>query len=142
MTIEQKQKALLDRFSELSSWEARYKAIIDMGKKLSPMPEELKSEDNKVKGCQSQVWIHATFSEDQKVIFTADSDALIVKGLVALLLSIYSGASCDEILSTPVSFLKELGLDGHLSPSRANGLYSMLKQIIFYATAFKAKANL
>lgn len=141
MNVEEKQNALMAEFSEVASWEDRYKLIIEKGKTLKKMPDSLKTEDNKVKGCQSQVWIYADYdNETQKIHFQADSDAMIVKGLVAILLQIYSDSTADEILTTPVDFLKELGLQQHLSPSRANGLYSMLKQIIFYATAYKAKA--
>lgn len=143
MSISDKQQALLKEFSNLEDWEQRYKAIIQKGKSLPLMEDQYKTDDNKVRGCQSQVWIHAEFNSEAKTIsFQADSDAMIVKGLVAVLLEVYSDSTPDEILSTPVDFLKELGLQQHLSPSRANGLYSMLKQIIFYATAFKAQSSL
>lgn len=100
------------------------------------MPENLKTEQNIVKGCQSQVWLSAKLSDDGRVELLGDSDALIVKGLVGLLLAVYSGATPSEILMTPPEFLKALGFEGNLSPSRANGLHSMLKQIKLYATAF------
>ena len=143
MTVSERQQSLIDEFSKFEDWEGRYKHIIEMGKALPEFPEELKTEDNRVKGCQSQVWISADFNTENGTInFSADSDALIVKGLVAVLLKVYSNSTPDEILTTPVDFLKQLGLQQHLSPSRANGLYSMLKQMLFYATAFKAKSSL
>jgi len=136
-TIKDRQKEVVAEFNGISDWEDRYKKIIEIGKALPEMPDARKLEDYKVKGCQSQVWIHADF-KDGKVIFDADSDALIVRGLVALLLRIYSNASPDEILLTPPDFVKEIGLESKLSPSRANGLYSMIKQMKFYAMAFQS----
>lgn len=134
--IEQRQAQVISDFSALSDWEARYKKIIDLGKSLPEMPADLKTEKNIVKGCQSQVWLHAALNEKGQVILQGDSDALIVKGLVGLLLRVYSGATPSEILNTPPEFLKALGFEGNLSPSRANGLHSMLRQIKMYATAF------
>lgn len=136
MTIQDKQNKVIQDFSALSQWEDRYKKIIELGKALPEMPEALKSEQNIVKGCQSQVWLSASLSEDGRVQLQGDSDALIVKGLVGLLLQVYSGGTPSEILATPPEFLKALGFEGNLSPSRANGLHSMLKQIKLYATAF------
>lgn len=136
MNIQERQKTLIAEFSKFSDWEDRYKKIIDLGKTLPEMPENLKTEQNIVKGCQSQVWLHANLSPEGKIIFAGDSDALLVRGLVGILLHIYSGATPAEVLSTPPDFLKELGFEGNLSPSRANGLHSMLKQIKLYATAF------
>ncbi|MGZ3827183.1 MAG: SufE family protein [Bdellovibrio sp.] len=136
MNIEEKQNKIIKEFAAISQWEDRYKKIIDMGKALPKMPEELKTEQNIVKGCQSQVWLSAKLNDQGLVELIGDSDALIVKGLVSLLLSIYSGSTPTEILATPPDFLKALGFEGNLSPSRANGLYSMLKQIRLYATAF------
>ena len=104
------------------------------------MPPEFMTETFKVKGCQSQVWLHAAINPEGRMHLEADSDALIVKGLVAVLLKVYNDAQVDDILSAPTTFLKELGFEGGLSPSRANGLYAMLKQILYYATAFKAIA--
>jgi cysteine desulfuration protein SufE len=132
----ERQKQVVQEFAGLSDWEARYKKLIEIGKRLPGLPDEKKLEDYKVKGCQSQVWIHAKMN-DGKVIFEADSDALLVRGLVALLLRIYSDATPDEILVTPPDFVKEIGLESKLSPSRANGLFSMIKQIKFYAMAFQ-----
>lgn len=136
MNIQDRQKAIVTEFSQLESWEDRYKKIIELGKALPAMPEELKTESNIVKGCQSQVWLSASLNEHGEVVLLGDSDALIVKGLVSLLLSLYSGSAPAEILQTPPEFLKTLGFEGNLSPSRANGLHSMLKQIKLYATAF------
>ncbi len=134
-SVSEKSQALVARFAAIPDWEARYKAIIEEGRRLAPMPEELHTEDNKVKGCQSQVWLSAKLN-DGKIEFQADSDALIVKGLIAVLLAVYSDASPQDVLSHPPEFLKTLGFEGNLSPSRANGLNSMVKQIRNYAVAF------
>lgn len=135
-SVQERQNQIIEEFSRLQDWEERYKKIIDLGKALPEMPLELKTEANMVKGCQSQVWLSANLNERGQMIIQGDSDALIVKGLVALLLRVYSGGSPGDILSTPPEFLKALGFEGNLSPSRANGLFSMLKQIKHYATAF------
>lgn len=134
--IQERQAKIVQEFSQLTQWEDRYKKIIEMGKSLSSMPEELKTEQNIVKGCQSQVWLFAGLNDQGGMVLQGDSDALIVKGLVSLLLHVYSGAKPGEILATPPDFLKALGFEGNLSPSRANGLHAMLKQIRNYATAF------
>lgn len=135
-----RQQELKSEFTAIASWEDRYKRLIEYGKKLESLPKELYDEKFKVRGCQSQVWLHAGLNADQTMNLQADSDALIVKGLVALLLKVYSNATPTEILESTPDFLKELGFEGHLSPSRANGLYAMLKQILYYATAFRALA--
>lgn len=127
----------MQNFSNLSSWEDRYRKIIEMGKDLSPLNEAYRTDDLKVRGCQSQVWLHAEKRADGRLYFTADSDALIVKGLVAILLMAYSEKTPEEILEFKSDFVKELGLDTHLSPSRANGLFAMIRQIQYYALAFK-----
>jgi cysteine desulfuration protein SufE len=139
--INQRIEKLKSDFKNFDEWEARYKHLIELGKKMPPMKEEFKTEDNKVKGCQSQVWLHAELV-DGKVHFSADSDASIVKGIVALLVFVYSDSTPDEILMTKPTFLEDIGLREHLSMSRANGLSSMLKQISFYAMAFKAKQQM
>ena len=131
-------KLIVEEFKKYSDWEDRYKHLISLGKSLAPMQEEHKTESNKIKGCQSQVWLHAELVGD-KVIFTADSDASIVKGIIALLVQVYSGSTPDEILAIKPTFLEEIGLREHLSMSRANGLTAMVKQISFYAMAFKIK---
>jgi cysteine desulfuration protein SufE len=139
-TIVERQKQVVAEFNGLNDWEDRYKKLIELGKALPNLPENKKLEDYKVKGCQSQVWMHARLDHGQ-VVFEADSDALLVRGLVALLLRVYSGATPAEILATPPDFVKEIGLESKLSPSRANGLFSMIKQMKFYAMAFQAMAN-
>lgn len=136
----ERQQQIIAEFSGLADWEARYKKLIDLGKSLPVLPDDKKTEDFKVKGCQSQVWIHAT-QNDGRVIFQADSDALLVRGLVALLLRVYSDATPQEILQTAPDFVKEIGLESKLSPSRANGLFSMIKQMKYYAMAFQSLAS-
>lgn len=140
MTIQEKQQQLIDEFESLHDWEERYAHIISLGKKMGPFPEEYRSDQNKIEGCQSQVWMNARL-EDGKIILDADSDAMIVKGLAAMLVRIYSDSAPDEILGTPPEFLQKIGIDNHLSPTRKNGLSSMLKQIQMYAVAFKAMLN-
>lgn len=135
-SIQERQNQIIQEFSALGQWEDRYKKIIELGKALPPFPEELRTEQNIVKGCQSQVWLSAKLDEQGHMILHGYSDALIVKGLVGLLLKVYSGAAPAEVLTTPPEFLRALGFEGNLSPSRANGLHSMLKQIKLYATAF------
>ncbi len=136
-----RQQVLIEEFERLSQWEERYKRIIELGKSLPPMPELQRTEQNKVKGCQSQVWMTAHLNEQNEMILEGDSDALLVKGLVGLLVRVYSGAPPEEILKSPPEFLKTLGFEQNLSPSRANGLHSMLKQIKMYATAFQFMLN-
>lgn len=138
MSINSRIEILIEKFKEIENWEDKYKLIIGMGKELSPMKEEYKTDDNKLNGCQSQVWLFAELNGD-KITFTADSDASIVKGIIAMLLSVYSDSTPDEILSTRPDFLEKIGIREHLSMSRASGLASMLKQISVYAIAFKAK---
>ena len=140
--IADRMKTLITDFKRFDDWEERYKHLIEMGKKMPAMAEELKIEENKIKGCQSQVWLHAELSESDKIIFHADSDASIVKGIIAILVFIYSDSTPSEILSTKPTFLEEIGLREHLSMSRANGLTSMIKQISFYAMAFNAKLQM
>ncbi|OQW48564.1 MAG: hypothetical protein A4S09_03980 [Proteobacteria bacterium SG_bin7] len=120
----------------IASWEEKYKKIIEWGKALEPFPEEFREEKYKVKGCQSQVWLHAERGAHGIIIFKADSDAILVKGLISILINEFSGKTPEEILSTPVDFVKDAGLDQHLTPSRTNGLFAMIKQIRSYAQAF------
>jgi cysteine desulfuration protein SufE len=134
----ERQARLIAEFTAMPDWESRYKRLIERGKKLESLPVEFQDEKYKVRGCQSQVWLHARLLPDQTIEFRADSDAMIVKGLVALLVEVYSHASPEEILGSTPQFLKDLGFESHLSPSRANGLYAMVKQIMYYATAFQA----
>jgi cysteine desulfuration protein SufE len=129
------QQIIVNEFKKLSSWEERYQKIIQLGKNLPPLPEEKKVSDYLVRGCQSQVWLYAKKDSNGKIIFTADSDALIVRGLIALLIQIYSGHTAPEILATEPHFITELGFGSNLSPSRANGLMAMIKQMKYYALA-------
>jgi cysteine desulfuration protein SufE len=140
--VVKRQDELIQEYAQIPTWEERYKHLINQGKIIGAMPKELYDEKFKVRGCQSQVWLHASLLLNGKIQFQGDSDALIVKGLVALLIRTYSGASPEDILGAKTDFLKELGFEGHLSPSRANGLYAMLKQILYYATAFQALAKM
>lgn len=133
-----KVQKIVAEFHSLPDWESKYKRIIEIGKALPEMSKELKTEDNKVRGCQSQVWLHAHF-EDGKIIFVADSDSAIVKGLIALLVQVYSDLTPQEILAQSPDFIQELGLNANLSQARANGLVSMIKQIKFYALAYSAR---
>ena len=142
MSIQERGQKILQGFSGLSTWEEKYRRIIELGKSLAPLASEFHTDDLRVKGCQSQVWLHASQNDLGQVIFAGDCDALIVKGLVAMLIEFYSGSSPDEILQTPPQFIEELGLSGNLSPSRANGLFAMVKQIRYYAAAFKALQGL
>jgi cysteine desulfuration protein SufE len=128
---------LKKQFTALEQWEDRYKRIIELGKALPVAAPTLHTEGNKIKGCQSQVWLSTKLNEDKTLHFEADSDALIVKGLVALLLIVYQDLSPLDFLQTSPQFLKDLGLESHLSPSRANGLQAMVKQIQYYATAYQ-----
>lgn len=137
MTIKEKQEELIKEFSQYDDWEEKYSYLIKIGKELNNFPEEYRTEKNKLEGCQSQVWINARF-ENGKLILHADSDAMIVKGLIALLIKVYSGHTPDEILTNPPEFLTKIGIDSHLSPTRKNGLSAMLKQVQMYAVAFKA----
>ncbi|MCO4793053.1 MAG: SufE family protein [Bacteriovoracaceae bacterium] len=141
MEIQQRVKDLIDEFSSFDDWESRYKHIIAVGKDLPPMNEEYRLEENKVKGCQSQVWLFPELS-GEKLVFHADSDAAIVKGIIALLLRVYSNSTPAEILATKPDFLDQIGLREHLSMSRANGLSSMVKQISMYAVVMQAKMNM
>ncbi|MFN7453664.1 MAG: SufE family protein [Pseudobdellovibrionaceae bacterium] len=134
---DEQQRQVIQLLQGLESWEDRYKKIIELGKALSPLSEAERSESNKVKGCQSQVWLVPELKEG-KVLLRGDSDAVLVKGLVALVIQVYSGGTPDEILSTPPRFLKDAGLESHLTPSRSNGLSSMLKQIQYFALAYRA----
>lgn len=139
--INQRIEKLKNDFQNFDQWEDRYKHLIELGKKMPPMNEIYKTEENKIKGCQSQVWLHAEL-DGNKIKYSADSDASIVKGIIAVLVYVYSDSTPEEILSTKPIFLEEIGLREHLSMSRANGLTSMLKQISFYAMAFKAKLQM
>lgn len=137
-TLQERQQRVIREFQGIETWEDRYKKIIALGKAMPELPDNKKTEEAKVKGCQSQVWLHAELDDQRKIQFQGDSDALLVRGLVALVLKIYGGSTPEEILTTPPDFLKALGFEGNLSPSRANGLFSMVKQVRFFAMAFQA----
>lgn len=136
LNIQETQQKIIEEFDSCLEWDERYAQIIKMGKELPALQDEFKTEKYKLNGCQSQVWINARL-DGGKIYFTADSDAMIVKGLIALLIKVYSGRTPQEILSNPPEFLKKLGIDSHLSPTRKNGLSAMMKQIQMYAYAFK-----
>lgn len=140
-SINERIESLVAEFPQNMTWEDRYKKIMAMGREMADMDEEYKTEANKVKGCQSQVWFHVEL-QDGRLYFQGDSDASIVKGIAALLFKVYDGATIDEVLSTKPTFLEDIGLRQHLSMSRANGLTAMLKQIGLYALAFKARAQM
>ena len=137
-TIEQTQQAIIDEFSGIDDWQDRYRKIIQMGKELEPIDEAYKLDENLVKGCQNRVWLHAQMNEDGTVSYLADSEAMIVRGFVALLVRSYSGHTPDEILETSPRFIEELQLGDNISLNRANGLAAMVKKIKLYAMAFKA----
>ena len=135
MTIENAQKDIIDNFLFFDDWTQKYEYIIELSKDLESMNKELKNEDNLIKGCQSKVWLHAKLS-DGKISFLADSEAIITKGIISILLNVFNNRTPDEILSSNMDFIEKIGLKEHLSPNRANGLSSMYKQIKFYAIAF------
>jgi cysteine desulfurase csdAE len=139
MSIKEKQQELIDDFAFLSDWEQKYEYIIDLGKELKGLPEEKKKEDILIKGCQSQVWLDAEL-RDGKIFFLADSDGILPKGIISLLVRVYSGHTAEEILAADFDFISKIGLQEFLSPSRANGLASMIKQIKFYAVAYQLKS--
>ena len=138
MTIQQRQQELIDEFADIDDWMDRYGYIIDMGNALPPIDEKLKTPDRLIEGCQSRVWLDAEY-RDGKVYYVADSDAIIVKGMISMLVSVLSGHTPDEILDAELNFIDEIGLAEHLSPTRSNGLLAMVKQMRLYALAFKNK---
>jgi len=138
-TIRERESNLELKFAQFKDWEQKYTAIIEMGRSLRPFPEHRRNDDHKIKGCQSQVWLWAEPDSSKKIQIFADSDALITKGLVALVVYLYSGATASEITGHSLDIFKKLGLFDHLSPSRANGFHNMLKQIKNYALAYQLK---
>jgi len=138
MTIKEIQEEIVEEFSMFDDWMQRYEYIIDLGKALPLIDEKYKTEDNIIKGCQSKVWIHAEQIED-KIIFTADGDAILTKGIIALIIRAFSNQKPNDILEANADFIDEIGLKEHLSPTRANGLVSMIKQIKMYALAYSSK---
>jgi cysteine desulfuration protein SufE len=140
MTIKETQDELISDFSFMENWMDKYEHIIQLGKDLPLIAEKYKTPDNLIKGCQSRVWLH-TEMQDGKLVFTADSDAVITKGLVSMMVTVFSGHTPKEIVESDIYFIDSIGLSSHLSPTRSNGLLSMLKQIKLYALAYQAKSQ-
>ncbi len=138
MSITELQADIVEEFSLFDDWMQRYEYIIDLGKSLPLIDERYKTEENIIKGCQSKVWVHGELLED-KIVFTADSDAILTKGIIAILIRVFSNQKATDILDANTDFIDAIGLKEHLSPTRANGLVSMIKQIKMYALAFNAK---
>lgn len=139
MTIEETQQEIADEFSEVDDWMDRYSMIIDMGNSLPEISEELKTPDRLIEGCQSRVWLDGNLDADGNVEFTADSDAIIVKGIIAMLIKVLNGHTPREIIDADLHFINDIGLAEHLSPTRSNGLLAMLKQMKAYALALDAR---
>ncbi|WKD85360.1 Cysteine desulfuration protein SufE [Polaribacter huanghezhanensis] len=138
MTIKEIQEEIIDEFSMFDDWMERYEYIIDLGKSLPLIDAAYKLDENLIKGCQSKVWLHSEI-QNEKLVFTADSDAILTKGIVALLLRVFSNQKSEAILQADTKFIDQIGLKEHLSPTRANGLVSMIKQIKMYAIALQTK---
>ena len=138
MTIQEIQAEIVDEFSMFDDWMQRYEYIIDLGKALPLIEKQYKTEDNIIMGCQSKVWVHGEQKGD-KIVFTSDSDAILTKGIIAILIRTFSNQKAADILEANTDFIDEIGLKEHLSPTRANGLVSMIKKIKMYALAFEAK---
>jgi len=140
MTIKEIQAEIKDEFGMFDdeNWDERYQYVIDLGKTLPLIAEQYKTEENIIKGCQSKVWLHGE-ENDGKIVFTADSDAILTKGIIAILIRTFSGQTASDILEADTKFIDEIGLKEHLSPTRANGLVSMIKQIKMYALAFGSR---
>ncbi len=137
MTIDQAQQEIVDEFADIDDWMDRYAMIIDMGNALPPIDEKYRTPEHLIEGCQSRAWLNAGLDDEGKVIFTADSDAIIVKGIISMLVNVLSGHTPQEILDSDLHFIKDIGLQEHLSPTRSNGLLAMVKQMRLYALAFK-----
>jgi len=140
VTIKEIQEEIIEEFSMFDDWEERYQYMIDLGKTLPLIDEQYKTESNIIKGCQSKVWVHAEMNDD-KVVFTADSEAIITKGIIAILIRVFSDQHPKDIIDADTSFIDEIGLKEHLSPTRANGLVSMIKQLKMYAIAYQTQLN-
>ena len=134
-TIKEIQKEIIEDFAMFEDWIQKYEYLIDLGKELAPIDQKYKISENLIKGCQSRVWLHAEYTEG-KIIYTADSDAIMTKGIVAILINVLSGQNPSEIATAKLNFITEIGLKEQLSPTRANGLVSMIKQMKLYAIAF------
>lgn len=141
MSIEEKQNAIIEEFSEIDDWMDRYGYIIDLGNSLPAIDESLKTPDHLIEGCQSRVWLDAVTDENGHVHYTADSDAIIVKGIISLLISVLNDHTPEEILNSDLHFINDIGLAENLSPTRSNGLVAMIKQMRAYALAFKSLQN-
>ena len=137
MTIKEIQEEIVDEFAMFDDWMQRYEYIIELGKSLPLIEDKYKVEENLIRGCQSKVWLHAE-KKDDKIVFTADSDAILTKGIIAILIRTFSDQKAVDVMNADTSFIDEIGLKEHLSPTRANGLVSMLKQIKLYAIALQA----
>jgi len=138
MTIKEIQNEIIDEFSMFDDWMQRYEYIIELGKSLPLIQEEYKTDENLIKGCQSKVWLQGE-QKDDKIVFTADSDAILTKGIIAILIRAFSNQKAEDIINADTQFIDEIGLKEHLSATRANGLVSMIKNIKMYALAFDAK---
>ncbi len=138
LTIAETEKEIIDEFALFDSWDDKYEYIIDMGKRLQPLEAQYKTDENRVRGCQSSVWLVAEY-KDGRLFYQADSDAMIVKGLVSMLIRVLSGRTPDEILEARLDFIKKIGMTTHLAQTRSNGLLNMVKQIKHFALAFKIK---
>ena len=138
MTINELQDNVIEEFSAFDDWMDKYAMLIDLGNSLPPLEEKYKTESNLIEGCQSRVWLQADY-EDGKIIFKGESDAVIVKGIVSLLINVLSGHTPQEILDTDLYFIEQIGLKEHLSPTRSNGLVAMVKQMRMYALAYRTK---
>ncbi len=137
-SIQEIQNDIIDEFSMFDDWEERYQYMIDLGKTLPLIDVQYKTDDNIIKGCQSKVWVHAEMN-DEKVVFTADSDAIITKGIIAILIRVFSNQHPKDIIDSDTDFIDQIGLKEHLSPTRANGLVSMIKQLKMYAIAYQTQ---
>lgn len=140
MTIKEIQQELTDEFAFFESWEEKYEYLIEMAKNLKPLSNDKKSDEIVIRGCQSTVWLYAEI-QDGRIVFEADSDAILPKGLAALLVRVYNRQKPEDILNSDTDFIEKIGLQEFLSPTRANGLLAMIKQFKFYAIAYKSKIN-
>ncbi|WP_046759177.1 SufE family protein [Kordia jejudonensis] len=140
MTIQEIQNEIVDEFAMFDDWMQRYEYMIDLGKSLPLIDENLKKDENLIKGCQSKVWVHGEMEND-KLVFTADSDAIITKGIIAILIRAFSNQHPSAIIEANTNFIDKIGLKEHLSPTRANGLVSMIKQLKLYAVAYQTQLN-
>ncbi len=140
MSIKEIQVEIVDEFSMFEDWMQRYEYMIELGKSLPMIEEQYKTDDNIIKGCQSKVWVHAELQDD-KLVFTADSDAIITKGIIAILIRVFSNQKPKDIMDADTQFIDEIGLKEHLSPTRANGLVSMIRQLKMYAIAYQTQLS-